>query len=90
MFEVVNSANGSGRRGAVKNLKIYGKTGSAEIGSKANRRLVVWFIAFTRYRGRRYAIAVMVEEGTSGGGDCAPLAAEFFRQYLLKRTEAED
>ena len=84
MFEVVNSHSGSGRRGAVQGLKVFGKTGSAEVGPKSNRRLVVWFIAFTEHRGRRYAIAVMVEGGLSGGGDCAPLAAEFFRKYLLE------
>ena len=82
MLKVVNSPEGSGRRGAVPNLEIMGKTGSAEVGPRNNRRLIVWFIAFTGYRDRRYAVAVMVEDGASGGGDCAPLAAEFFREYL--------
>jgi cell division protein FtsI/penicillin-binding protein 2 len=85
MFEVVNT--GSGRNGAVPGLKICGKTGSAEVGPRSSRRLIVWFIAFTEYRGRRYAIAVMVEDGISGGSDCAPLAAEFFREYLHPAEE---
>ena len=87
MFEVVNSASGSGRNGAVAGLNICGKTGTAEIGSRAKRRQITWFIAFTEYRERRYAVAVMTEDGRSGGSDCAPLAAEFFREFLL--TEAE-
>ena len=83
MFKVVNWNTGSGRNGAVSGLKIWGKTGSAEIGSRAKRRLVTWFIAFTADRGnRKYAIAVMTEDGISGGSDCAPLAAEFFSEYL--------
>ena len=90
MFEVVNSDTGSGRRGAVPNLKIYGKTGSAEVGPRNNRRLIVWFIAFTEYRGRRYAIAVMVEDGISGGRDCAPLAAEFFDRFLKPEPNGSD
>ena len=90
MFDVVNSASGSGTGGAVPGLRISGKTGSAEVGPKWKRHLIVWFIAFTEHRGRRYAISVMVEHGTSGGGDCAPLAAEFFRRYLLGRPEAEN
>ena len=82
MFEVVNSDSGSGRRGRVENLELFGKTGSAELGDRAHRRLITWFVAFTEYAKRRYAIAVMVEDGESGGGDCAPLAAEFFQEYL--------
>ena len=82
MSEVVSSDSGSGRRGRVENLKVCGKTGSAELGDRAHRRLITWFVAFTEYANRRYAIAVMVEDGASGGGDCAPLAAEFFQKYL--------
>ena len=89
MFDVVNTDTGSGRRGAVPGLKIFGKTGSAEVGSQANRRLIVWFIAFTEHAGRRYAIAVMVEDGLAGGRDCAPLAAEFFREFLLKPADED-
>ena len=82
MFKVVNSPEGSGRRGAVPNLEIMGKTGSAEVGPRSDRRLIVWFVAYTEYRKFKYAVAVMVEDGASGGGDCAPLAAEFLREYL--------
>ena len=87
MFDVVNSSSGSGRNGAVEGLKICGKTGTAEIGSRARRRQITWFIAFTEYRNRRYAVAVMTEDGRSGGSDCAPLAAEFFREFLLTDVE---
>lgn len=89
MFDVVNTSYGSGRGGAVDGLKIFGKTGSAEVGPRSNRRLIVWFVAFTEHEGRKYAIAVMVEDGLSGGRDCAPLAAEFFREFLLKQTDAD-
>ena len=85
MFGVVET--GSGRGGAVPGLKICGKTGSAEVGPRGNRHLIVWFIAFTECRGRRYAVAVMLEDGISGGSDCAPLAAAFFREYLRPGTE---
>ncbi len=89
MFEVVNTPNGSGREAAVKGLKIYGKTGSAEIGTgtRGNLRLITWFIAFTTFRGQTYALALMVEEGRSGGRTCAPLAAEFFYRYLEEKSE---
>ena len=82
MFKVVNSPGGSGRRGAVEGLKIHGKTGTAELGVKPDLRNITHFICFVEYKGRRYAAAITVEDGKSGGGTCAPIAAEFFRQYL--------
>ncbi|MBR7126991.1 MAG: penicillin-binding protein 2 [Lentisphaeria bacterium] len=90
MFDVVNAPRGSGRQAKVKELEIFGKTGTAEIGSRENRRQNTWFIAFLTYEGRSYALAIIIEDGISGGSSCAPLVAEFFRQYLLdKKTEAK-
>ncbi|MBO5899717.1 MAG: hypothetical protein J6Q80_03200, partial [Lentisphaeria bacterium] len=63
-------------------LEIYGKTGSAEIGRRGNLKIIAWFIAYTRYNGRNYALAAVIEEGSSGGSLCAPLAGRFFRSYL--------
>ncbi|MBR7131372.1 MAG: hypothetical protein IKC82_05225 [Lentisphaeria bacterium] len=85
MFQVVNSPGGSGRQGKVDGLDIYGKTGTAEIGSRSNRRNITHFISFTNFQGRNYALAITVEDGRSGGRTCAPLAAEFFRRYLLSQ-----
>ena len=85
MFDVVNTPRGSGREGKVAGLELYGKTGSAQVGSGANRILTTWFISFVTYRGKTYACCVMVEGGSSGGASCAPLAAEFFRRYLLEK-----
>lgn len=84
MFQVVNASGGSGRQGRVEGLEIFGKTGTAETGNRFSRRNMTHFIAFTRHNGRNYALAVTVEDGRSGGRTCAPLAAEFFRRYLLK------
>ena len=83
MFQVVNSPRGSGRRAAVEGLKVYGKTGTAEVGYGAQRRNITHFIAFVEYRGRRYALCVTVEDGQSGGVTCAPIAAAFLEHYLF-------
>lgn len=85
MFEVVNSSNGSGRRAKVDGLEICGKTGSAEFGRRGNLRIFAWFIAYTKHNGRNYAVAAVVEEGTSGGGVCAPMVGRFLRNVLLDR-----
>ena len=83
LFQVVNSPGGSGRRARVEELTIYGKTGTAEVGSRSFRRNITHFIAFIHHQGRTYALALTVEDGQSGGRTCAPIAAEFFREFLL-------
>ena len=83
MFQVVNSPGGSGRRAKMDELTIYGKTGTAEIGSKSFRRNITHFIAFVHYQSRTYALALTIEDGQSGGRTCAPIAAGFFREFLL-------
>ncbi|MDR0932334.1 MAG: hypothetical protein LBM70_04865 [Victivallales bacterium] len=85
MYAVVNSSGGSGKEARVEGLEIHGKTGSAEVGSGANRFLTTWFIAFVTYREKTYSCCIMIEEGRSGGKSCAPLAAEFFRRFLLEQ-----
>ncbi len=78
MFEVVNSSDGSGREGRVDGLQVYGKTGSAEYGRKNNFRIYAWFIAYAKINSRTIALAIVAEDGESGGRTCAPIAAEFF------------
>jgi cell division protein FtsI/penicillin-binding protein 2 len=98
MYEVVNSPTGSGRRAKVDGLTIYGKTGSAEIGSRKNRKINAWFIAFTKYLDKTYALALVIEDATSGSLDCAPLAGGLLRDYIHghvakdnpKKTESKE
>ncbi len=82
MFQVVHSPTGSGRRADNSAIALYGKTGSAEVGSGGSRRTNTWFIAFGTHRGRTYAASLLIEEGVAGGSTCAPRVAEFFRRYL--------
>lgn len=84
MFQVVNSPTGSGRKGRVNGFEIYGKTGTAEVGSAKNRRKNTWFMAFVRHAGKTYAAAMVIEDGESGGATCAPLMAEFLEDYLSR------
>ncbi|MBQ9775263.1 MAG: penicillin-binding protein 2 [Lentisphaeria bacterium] len=84
MFEVVHDSMGSGREARIDGLKICGKTGSAEVGSRQNRSHITWFICYFTHKERTYAMAVMVEDGRSGGKTCAPIARRFIRQWLLK------
>lgn len=72
---------GTGRAANVGNLRMAGKTGTAELGDGLNQ---AWFIGFAPYNNPRYAVAVTIEETEEfGGAIAAPIAADVL-QYLLR------
>ena len=81
MYQVVHSPYGSGRRAATPVVSIIGKTGSAEVGPRHNRKKNVWFIACAEIAGENYAVAMVAEDGRAGGYDCAPAVAEFLENW---------
>ncbi len=71
---------GTGRTAAVNELKVIGKTGTAET---ANSPTHAWFAGSVEYvDGRELAFALLFEEGGVGGRNAAPLIAEFFSQLM--------
>ena len=89
MHMVVNSPNGSGRRAKNPRIDLSGKTGTAELKVKGERRQNTWFICFGKSDGISYAAAIMIEDGISGGQTCAPIAKKFFMKYLQKNKNQE-
>ncbi len=81
----VNSPHGSGKNAKNEAIDLYGKTGTAEVGPSYNRHKNTWFIGFGTHEDKTYAVAVLVENGESGGRSCAPLAARFFTEWLSGR-----
>lgn len=90
MWMVVNGALGSGKTARNQFITLYGKTGTAEVGPKEARYKNTWFIAFGEFNKKRYALSVFAEHGESGGRTCAPIAREFFNQWLAKEKKVED
>ncbi len=78
----VNSPHGSGKNAKNEAIDLYGKTGTAEVGPSYNRHKNTWFIGFGTHADKTYAVAILVENGESGGRSCAPLAARFFSEWL--------
>jgi penicillin-binding protein 2 len=74
MRDVVNASDGSGRRARLPYVTVAGKTGTAEYGIKGAGRKMTWFIGFAPYDSPRYAFAMLVEDGASGGSTVAPKA----------------
>ncbi|MFR9296545.1 MAG: peptidoglycan D,D-transpeptidase FtsI family protein, partial [Aedoeadaptatus pacaensis] len=63
--------DGTGRRAALRNTQVAGKTGSAENASGENH---AWFIGFAPAEDPQIAVAVIVEQaGRSGGSVAAPM-----------------
>ena len=86
MRDVVNAPDGSGRRAALPNVKVAAKTGTAEYGIKGGGRKMTWMIAFAPFEEPRYALALLVEDGVSGGTTAAPRVKELLTRVF---TEVE-
>lgn len=76
MIDVV--AEGTGRAAQLPDVTVAGKTGTAE-GVDGNH---AWFIGFAPAENPTIAIAVVVEDGGSGGSVAAPIAADVLAAWF--------
>ncbi|MBR2215310.1 MAG: cell division protein FtsI [Selenomonadaceae bacterium] len=72
--DVVTS--GTGGEAYVKGVRVTGKTGTAENGSGEDH---AWFIGSAELDSRRIALAIIVENGGSGGAVAAPIARQIIQ-----------
>jgi penicillin-binding protein A len=75
-------ASGTGTRATVPNVRVAGKTGTAETG---NGSPDVWFIGFAPVDNPTIALAVMIQdagESATGGSVAAPVAGELLNYWL--------
>ena len=74
LYKVVNEKYGTGTAAALKNITIYGKTGSSEnhMGDKTH----AWFAGYASWEYPEIAFVVFLENGGHGGRVAAPLAAK--------------
>ena len=85
MEAVVNSPSGTAHRLASLNLKIAGKTGTAQtVGyeSKVQRGDHAWFVGYAPYDDPKIVAAAIVEYGGHGGTTAAPIVADVIKAYL--------
>ena len=91
MLAETEDVEGTGKAAVVgPQMRICGKTGTAQIQDSANRLTGwnYWFASFAPYENPRYAVVVLVqsENKGSGGGICAPIAHEIYQAILQKQT----
>ncbi len=82
MHDVIEARTGPGWRARVPGIAVAGKTGTAEFGSRANRRKHTWMIAFAPFDDPVIALAVLVEDGDSGGKTVAPIVSALLSDYF--------
>lgn len=94
LYGVVNEPSGTGRYARLREVKVAGKTGTAQVVSMEKREKSrdpfhedhAWFVAFAPFHDPRIVVAVLVEHGGQGGGAAAPLARRVIEAYLLSRN----
>jgi peptidoglycan glycosyltransferase len=76
--------NGTGTAANVEGLQVAGKTGTADHDDKkgVDEPPHSWFIGFAPYDNPKVAIAVIVEEGGTGGKAAARIAAQVIKAAL--------
>ncbi|MBL7176463.1 MAG: penicillin-binding protein 2 [Desulfobacteraceae bacterium] len=97
LIGVVNAPKGTGGRARDKKLIVAGKTGTAqvinletekELGKESEIPLEfrdhAWFVAIAPVESPKLALAVLLENGGSGGSVAAPIAKKMIRAYLGK------
>jgi len=90
MLADVEDRDGTGVRAAVPDLRICGKTGTAQVKNDKGVLTdhVTWFVSFAPYDQPRYAVVVMIESGNSGATICAPVANRIYT--AIKQCEKAD
>jgi penicillin-binding protein 2 len=83
MLADVAEKGGSGENAFVPGMNVCGKTGTAQVrrpqSMGGGMDHVTWFASYAPFEAPRYAVIVMVESGSSGGGTCAPKVGYIYK-----------
>jgi peptidoglycan glycosyltransferase len=79
--------NGTGTNARIPNVRVAGKTGTAQTGN--DQPTVAWFVSFAPAAAPQVAVAVLVEdagaEEVGGNGLAAPIAKDVMEAVLERR-----
>lgn len=80
---------GTGQAARIKDLNVYGKTGTAQ---NPHGKDHAWFIAFANYGEERpgIAVSVLVEHGEHGSSAAAPVAKEIIKAFYEDKLSKSD
>ena len=88
MIDAVES--GTARSVGLPGINIAGKTGTAQVPTRAGRLNMAWFVGFAPVENPEIAVAVLVEgtdpgDSFAGGATAGPIAREILRKYFSNR-----
>lgn len=78
MWLAVNQAGGTAGKVRMADVEVAAKTGTAQTVDNGRKSNNSWVIAFAPYDEPRYAVVIMAQAATSGGGVCGPLVNTVF------------
>ncbi len=95
---VVNEERGTGRRARIENIKVGGKTGTAQVITLEKFKGVkkiedipykyrdhAWFVAFAPVDDPKIAVSVVAEHSGHGGSQAAPVARQVIESFFELR-----
>ncbi len=93
MVDVVTGSLGTAARARVPNIKVAGKTGTAQWGPKSRERRAAWFVGYAPADAPRYAFAALyeggaTESGIGGGSHAAPMIGTLLREIFIREEDA--
>ena len=84
LYDVVNAEGGSGWRAKQSEVKLFGKTSTAE---NPHGEPHAWFNGFFDFKGQTYSLVVLVENGGGGGAVASPIAGEIVKFITNEQVE---
>jgi penicillin-binding protein 2 len=82
MWMAVNQAGGTAGRVKMPNIDIAAKTGTAQSVDRGKKSNNAWTVSFAPYENPKYAVAVLVVGGKSGGKVAGPLTQMIYRSLF--------
>ena len=86
MYDVVQDPEGTAKAARVDGIKIAGKTGSAQYRKRVDGQIVnsvhTWMISYAPFDFPRYAVAMIVEDGVSGGRSVGPRLHDLYTKIF--------
>lgn len=96
MVEAVNSRRGTGRAAIIKDHKVAGKTGTAQVVGKNTKTDKykhedhAWFTSYYPAEEPEISVTVLVEHGGKGGSVAAPMAKAVIEQYIKSEQKGTE
>jgi penicillin-binding protein 2 len=84
------AVSGTGRRVRIRGTEVAAKTGTAEYNAGGERKKNTWVTAFAPFEQPTVAIAVVVEDGISGGYTVAPIVHDLLVTVFGESPPEED